>query len=52
MKFKYVLRKAVKADIITINPIDKLDNDDKPKDEEGRGSFLQWMKLKADSNFL
>jgi len=46
MKFKYVLRKAVKADIITINPIDKLDNDDKPKDEEGTREFLTVDEIK------
>lgn len=46
MKFKYVLIKAVKADIITINPIDKLDNDDKPKDEEGTREFLTVDEIK------
>ena len=40
MKFKYVLRKAVKADIITIMMISL-------KMRRGRGSFLQWMKLKS-----
>ena len=47
MKFKYVLRKAVKADVIVMNPIDKLDNDDKPKDEEGTREFLTVDEIKT-----
>lgn len=47
MKFKYVLRKAVKADVISMNPIDKLDNDDKPRDEEGRREFLTVDEIKT-----
>lgn len=46
MKLKYVLRKAVKADIITVNPMDKLENDDKPKDEEGTREFLTVDEIK------
>ena len=46
MKFKYVLRKAVKADVITMNPIDKLENDDRPKDEEGTREFLTVDEIK------
>lgn len=47
MKFKYVLRKAVKADVISMNPIDKLDNDDKPRDEEGTREFLTVDEIKT-----
>lgn len=47
MKFKYVLRKAVKADVITVNPMDKLENADKPKEEEGTREFLTVDEIKA-----
>lgn len=47
MKFKYVLRKAVKADIITLNPMDKLENDDKPKDEDGTREYLTVDEIKT-----
>ncbi|MBD3591581.1 site-specific integrase [Bacteroides sp. GM023] len=46
MKFKYVLRKAAKADVIALNPMDKLENDDKPKDEEGTREFLTVEEIK------
>lgn len=34
MKFKYVLKKAVQADVITVNPMDKLDKSEKPKEKD------------------
>lgn len=40
MKFKYVLRKAVKEDVISVNPADKLENSEKPQEEEGTREFL------------
>ena len=46
MKFKYVIKKAIKADIITSNPLDKIENSDKPKEEEGTREFLTIEELK------
>lgn len=46
MKFKYVLRKAVKGDIIKANPIDKLEDSDKPKEESGTREFLTIDEIK------
>lgn len=46
MKFKYVIKKAIKADIIAINPLDKLENSDKPKEEEGTREFLTIEEIK------
>lgn len=46
MKFKYVIRKAIKADIITLNPLDKIEDNDKPKEEEGTREFLTIEELK------
>lgn len=46
MKFKYVIKKAVIADIITANPIDKLENSDKPKEEDGTREFLTIEEIK------
>ena len=40
MKFKYVLRKAVREDVIAVNPADKLENSEKPQEEEGTREFL------------
>lgn len=46
MKFKYVLRKAVKEDVITVNPADKLENSEKPQEEEGTREFLTVDEIK------
>lgn len=46
MKFKYVIKKAFIADIITANPIDKLENSDKPKAEDGTREFLTIEEIK------
>lgn len=46
MKFKYVIKKAIKADIISVNPLDKLENDEKPKEEGGTREFLTIREIK------
>jgi integrase len=46
MKLKYVIRKAIKAGIITVNPLDKLEDSDKPKEEEGQREFLTIDEMK------
>lgn len=46
MKFKYVLRKAVKAEILPTNPMDKLENSDKPKAEDGTREYLTIAEIK------
>ena len=46
MKFKYVIRKAVRADIIAVNPLDKLEDSDKPKEDEGVREFLTIEEIK------
>lgn len=46
MKLKYVLKKAVRADIIAVNPLDKLENSDKPKEEDGMREFLTVDEVK------
>lgn len=46
MKFKYVIKKAIKADIIAVNPLDKLEDSDKPKEEEGAREFLTIDEIK------
>lgn len=46
MKFKYVIRKAIKADVITVNPLDKLEESDKPKAEDGTREFLTIEEIK------
>ncbi len=46
MKFKYVIEEAIKADIISLNPIAKLTNSDKPKEEEGTREFLTIEEIK------
>lgn len=38
-KFAWVIRKAMQADIMAINPLDKIDNTDKPKPEDGQRNF-------------
>ncbi|MGF0025445.1 tyrosine-type recombinase/integrase [Parabacteroides merdae] len=45
-KFTWVIRKAMLADIIVINPLDKVDNTDKPKPEEGQREFLTIEEIK------
>lgn len=47
MKFKYVLRKAVKAGIINSSPMDLLENREKPKEEEGTRVYLTIEEVKA-----
>lgn len=47
MKFKHVLRCAVKNDILASNPMDKLDVSDKPKEEAGTREFLSLEEIKA-----
>lgn len=46
MKFKYVIKKAIKADVITINPLDKIEDSDKPKEEGGTREFLTIEEIK------
>lgn len=46
MKFKYVLRKAVKAEILPSNPMDKVENSDKPKAEDGTREYLTIEEIK------
>lgn len=46
MKFKYVLKKAVKSDIIKVNPIEKLEDSDRPKEESGTREFLTIDEIK------
>lgn len=46
MKFKYVIRKALKAGIITFNPLDALEDSDKPKAEGGTREFLTIDEIK------
>lgn len=45
-KFAWVISKAVKANILIINPLDKIDNSDKPKPEEGQREFLTIEEIK------
>lgn len=45
-KFTWVIRKAMQADILVVNPLDKLDNSDKPKPEEGQREFLTIEEIK------
>ena len=46
MKLNYVLKKAVTDSTITVNPMDKLDNSDKPKAREGTREFLTVEEIK------
>ena len=46
MKFKYVIKKAIRADIITSNPFEKIENSDKPKEEDGTREFLTIEEIK------
>ena len=45
-KFAWVIRKAIQADIIAVNPLDKIDNTDKPKAEDGQREFLTIEEIK------
>jgi len=45
-KFAYVIRKALKDDIITINPLEKLEASEKPKSEKGRREYLTIDEIK------
>jgi len=46
MKFKYVIRKALKAGVITVNPLDVLEDSDKPKAEGGTREYLTIQEIK------
>lgn len=45
-KFAYVIRKALKDDIITSNPLEKLEVSDKPKSEKSQREFLTIDEIK------
>lgn len=45
-KFAYVIKKAIQAEIIQVNPIDKIDSNDKPKEEDGTREFLTIEEIK------
>ncbi|MDR1055699.1 MAG: site-specific integrase [Prevotellaceae bacterium] len=45
-KFAFVLKKAVKSEIVLFNPIDKLEGNDKPKGEDSAREFLTITELK------
>ena len=45
-KFAYVIKKAVKADILDKNPIDKIESSDLPKAHEGTREFLTIEEIK------
>lgn len=45
-KFKYVIKKAIKAKIIASNPFDELENSEKPKEEDGTREFLTVDEIK------
>ena len=49
-KFAWVIRKAMQADIMAINPLDKIDNTDKPKPEDGQREFLTIEEIKRLMN--
>ena len=46
MKFKYVLKNAVQAEVIDVNPIDKLNSSDKPKENEASREYLTIEDIK------
>lgn len=46
-KFKYVIKKAIKAKIIISNPFDELENSEKPKEEDGTREFLLVEEIKT-----
>jgi integrase len=45
-KFAYVIKKAIKAEILSVNPLDKIDDKDKPKSEESRREYLTIEEIK------
>lgn len=45
-KFTYVIKKAIQAEIIQVNPLDKIDSNDKPKGEDGTREFLTIEEMK------
>lgn len=45
-KFGYVLKKAVKANIISKNPMEDIENEDKPEEESGTREFLTLDEIK------
>ncbi len=40
IKFSYIIKKAFKEGIITINPLEKLEHSDKPRSEKGQREYL------------
>lgn len=45
-KFAYIVKKAIIAELITTNPLDKIENSDKPKGEKGKREFLTIDEIK------
>lgn len=45
-KFGYVLKKALKANIISKNPMEDIENEDKPEEESGTREFLTLDEIK------
>lgn len=45
-KFVWVIKKAMRSEILVVNPFDKIDNTDKPKAENGRREFLTIEEIK------
>lgn len=46
VRLKFVVKEAVKQDILTTNPFDKLEQNDEPKDEKGTREFLTIEEIK------
>lgn len=46
-KLAWVIRKAMQADLVPVNPLARLDNSDKPKSESGQREFLTVDELKT-----
>lgn len=46
IKLSYVIKKAFQEDIITVNPLEKLDHSDKPKSEKGQREYLTVDEIK------
>lgn len=49
-KFAWVIQKAMQVDILAINPLDKIDNTDKPKPEAGQREYLTIGEIKKLMN--
>jgi len=47
VKFVYVLKRAVNSDIISFNPLDKIESDDKPKTEGSKREYLTIEEIKV-----